>query len=147
MDWMTLITSATTLIAGGGWFVNWRANRKKAAAEADSAAVAAMKDALEEIRKSNDFFQSMHDKDTAAIAGKNREILELTADNVTLKMMVCRHDACPFREPPKGRGGEWYEAHKHDDFPTDTEPITVIGRRNGYYVRRLPAKETGKGQE
>lgn len=34
MDWLELGLSITTLICGGGWFINYRANKRKANAEA-----------------------------------------------------------------------------------------------------------------
>ena len=34
MDIYTLISSILTLICGGGWFINWRAKKRKESAEA-----------------------------------------------------------------------------------------------------------------
>lgn len=123
----------------------------KAEAEADSAAVAAMKDAIAEVRQSNDNFQQIHSRDAQALAEKdgqiqtlNAKILELTADNATLKMLVCKHDGCPFREPVKGRGGEWWEAQKHSDSLTDVDSIVQIAKKKGYSVKRLPSNVNSK---
>lgn len=147
MDWITLITGAAGIIAGGGWFLNWRAYKAKTNAEADSAAVSAMKDAIAELRISNDKFQALNDKNQGTIADKdakiealNERIGTLREDVATLKMIICRHDACPFREPLKGQGGEWYEMHRTDETLVDTESIYSIAKRKGYYIKRLPVK-------
>lgn len=144
MDWIALITTALSLFLGGGWFVNARAAKKKASAEADSAAVAALKEAMEELRDVNREINAIHDKDTAAIAEKNETIAGLREELVALKMMVCRHDACPFREPVKGLGAKWWDEHSTDAVLTDTESIGMIGKRYGWVVKRLPVREANK---
>lgn len=147
MDWLNFILGAATIVSGGGWFLNWKAYRAKTNAEADSAAVSAMKDAIAELRISNDKFQALNDKNLGVIATKdekiealNERIGTLREDAATLKMIMCRHDACPFREPLKGQGGEWYEKHRTDETLVDTESIYSIAKRKGYYLRHLPVK-------
>lgn len=142
IDWTAVVTALAGVISGGGIssVFLWRSRRKKANAEADSAAVSAMADALEEIRKSNDFFQGQIEAYRKRTEEQSERLIELTSDNTALKMMVCRHDACPFREPLKGKGGEWFEQHKHDETLTDTESFYTIARKHGYTVKRLPSK-------
>lgn len=141
--------------------MNWRASRRQKDAEADKASAQAdketvlamreayntMKDALAEVRASNDRINEVHEKDEQTIAAKNTENTALREENAavreenaSLKMMICKHAACPFKEPPIGKGREWYDTHKHDDMLTDTESIIVIGKRHGWYLKRLPGK-------
>lgn len=123
------------------------AEADKASAQADKETVLAMreaydamKDALAEVRTSNDRFLTVHENDEQTIASKNESITTLREENAALKMLICKHAACPFREPPMGRGPLWWEQHKTDEVLTDTDSVGVIGRRFGYYVKRLPVK-------
>lgn len=153
MDWAQVISALAGALAGGGLvrLATLGSARRKAGAEADSAAVAAMreaydamKDALSEIRESNDRFLAAHTRDEAAMAEKDSRALGLAADNAALEMLACRHDACPFREPAKGLGAEWWKGRKGSgERLTDTESIQSIGRRLGYSVKRLPARDNG----
>lgn len=144
------------------------ADADKAAAQADKETVLAMreaynalKDALAEVRVSNDRADETHLKDQQTIAEKDAVIAEKDArivalleenatfreENASLKMMICKHAACPFKEPPIGKGGEWYDTHKHDDMLTDTESIIVIGKRHGWSLKRLPPKPVKEPNE
>lgn len=150
IDWTQVLVGLLGVLGAVdlGRLVFFRSSKKKADAEAEGAVlqnekveIEALKDAIDEVRKSNDRFLEIHEKDTAAIAEKNKRIVELSEDVAALKMMVCKHDACPFREPVKGRGGQWWENQKHSDEITDAESITAIGKRKGYLVKRLPEKK------
>lgn len=154
MDWTTIsqiLLAIATLVAGGGWWVNRRAARRlaeaqaeTAAVEAPTAAIAALKSAMDELSETNRELNAIHDKDTAAIAEKNESNTALREENAALKMMICKHAACPFKEPPMGRGALWWEQHKADEVLTDTESIGMIGKRYGYVVKRLPVKDNNK---
>lgn len=143
MDWTTIILSALSgLITGGGLvsLITLKSTRKKAENDADSPAIANMKTVLDEVQeqlgsmnKMHGNLLEMHEKDTATIEAKNERINTLTGDLATVKMLLCKHDACPFRTPPKGRGGEWYENNKAD-LPTDSEPVQTFAARQGYTV-------------
>lgn len=155
--WIQLLLGALDITAIGALIVTLatlhsakrkaNADADKAGAEADKETVKAMreaydamKDALSEIRASNDRFLEVHARDETTIAEKNAMIVDLTTDNTALKMLACKHDACPFREPVKGRGAAWWEAHKNDEQLTDTESIYQIGKKYGYAIKRLPVK-------
>lgn len=69
MDWLNYALSALTLVAGGGWFVNYRA--KKIRAEADSwkaqqevyqTTITDLKESCEYIRKDRDLLRQENEK-------------------------------------------------------------------------------------
>lgn len=69
MDWLNYALSALTLVAGGGWFVNYRA--KKIRAEADSwkaqqevyqTTIRDLKESCEYIRKDRDLLRQENEK-------------------------------------------------------------------------------------
>lgn len=157
IDWTSILTALAGLIGGGGLsaFAYRKANKKKAEAEADSAAVASMKqtldamtDTLNEVRKSNDKFIEIHEDDAKALSEKDKaiaaneaEISDLRAMNATVSMLVCRHVGCSLREPIYGSGVKWYEKYKDDiSLGIDHTPVNVLLRMQGKKKKEI---ETG----
>lgn len=68
---------------------------------------------------------------------QNEIINDLRAENVFCKSIVCKHGACPFREPERGRGKYWLDAHKDEGEGTliDVIPIQLIAQKYGFSVK------------
>lgn len=65
MDWISIVTTITTLFAGGGWFIYYKANKRKAngdAAQSEAEGWAKMQEVYQE-----------HIKDMSEITQKVRE--------------------------------------------------------------------------
>lgn len=67
MDIYTFVTTILTLICGGGWFVNWRAKRRKESAEARQSELEATKteqdmyqEMLADVREHNDVLRKFN---------------------------------------------------------------------------------------
>lgn len=140
MDWTTIFTALAGLIGGGGLTTIFylKPNKKKAVAEAEAVEIQNLKEVIEQLTKLHDTLSTVHKEDERTKQEQAQKILEQTADMATCQTLMCCHDACPFRQPVKGRGATWFSLHKGDDSMTDTEPITVIAKRHGYYIKRLP---------
>lgn len=75
MDVYEILSYAATAVGAGGLtqFLNWRASKRTAAAEAAKAEVGVKADEIENIRKSLEVYQTI-------IADQNARIAELTAE-------------------------------------------------------------------
>lgn len=99
MEWTTIITSILTLVAGGGWWVSARRNKKAG----DLALI---------------------DKLQAKIQEQNDNLTSLKCANITLGQNICKHAGCACRAPSRGRGFLYFEHHKNEeDFGLDYTPI------------------------
>ncbi len=133
MDLITvIITSLVTLLGGGvaGVFINKAAAKKKPEIENlgleiqnEAASVAAMKDAIEEIRKSNDHFQEIHEKDEETISGLRREMLDKDTDLTLCQSMLCKNMCCQKRKPITGKGKAFFEKLKAGEEELNFEPV------------------------
>ena len=113
MDWITILSLIGTLLGGAGitQIINWGAQKRKANLEnkqievnTDSTAVETLKDAIAEIRTSNDHFQ-------AVIADREHEINKLREENLSkdkdiilCQSMLCKKMCCKTRKPIVGLG-------------------------------------------
>jgi len=146
MDWVTLasIVLGEGLLAFIIGIVTIRSTKKKAEAEAklalaeaekakveaDNAAVAPMRDALEMLRQQLlDSGQREAEKD-ATIERLREEKDDLIGQASSVKATMCVHMGCALRDPLLGQGDQWYETHKND--PTlgvDYLPFTTLMKR------------------
>lgn len=129
MDIGTIISYIVTLIGGGiiTRLITLGATKKKANAEADSAAIDALKSAISELRDMQTEGAAREDKYTAQIAERDAKIEELhqqladkRCENTTKGYYMCVHQGCVLRCPSLGRGKEYYLQHSgEDDFGAD----------------------------
>lgn len=134
MDWTQIVIAALGAfgVVDLGHFIFFRANKKKANAEADnlvidgmektiaalSARVKADEEAME--RKDNKIEQLYDDKNT------------FREDLVSAQTLMCVHMGCVLRKPAQGQGAEWFERHKADPaLGVDYLPINQLMRLYG----------------
>lgn len=129
MDWISVITGVIGLIGGGigTRIVTIKSTKRKAGAEADSAAIEALKSAIAELREMQEESGAREDKLNAQIADRDAKIEKLHSEladkrceNTTKGYYMCVHQGCALRRPSLGRGKEYYSQHiGEDDFGAD----------------------------
>lgn len=80
-------------------------------------------------------------KKTEQLLERAEDITALRIEITRLEQLICKHEVCPFREPCRFAGKEWWESVKgSEDKITDNESMHEIGRRYGYLVKKMPSK-------
>ena len=51
-------------------------------------------------------------------------------------MLICKHTACPLRDPGYGHGKEWMEKNLNGEEATDSISIEDIAESKGYTIKR-----------
>lgn len=125
-----IITSLISLLAGGGlsWLVFYKLNRKEKVAEVDSKVVDNIQDVLSEVKERN---VALHDRLSEIQERLNKsedESINLKSDVAVLRVGLCTHISCPFRNPALGSkvdlSGEVY----------DTQDIVEVASQKGYSI-------------
>ncbi|MGI6430552.1 MAG: hypothetical protein ACOXZ6_12665 [Syntrophomonadaceae bacterium] len=127
MDWVSIITAVGGVLSGGGVMaiLNWRANKRKAEAEAKQAEAEASRTEAEGksmIFESENHFidqlQEQQDKYLQVFAGKDKKIDELydklrRSENKVILCAnnICVHHGCECRLPGRGLGLKWVDGH------------------------------------
>ena len=154
MDSTTILTALGTFVSGGGIMalINWRANRRRAEAEAKQAEAEANKTVVEGKSMSSeienrfiDQLQEQQDKYLAIIDKKDKKIDELQKDYLNLATKhttavsnICVHQGCGIRLPSRGLGRKWMDSREEDpDLGGDFDSIEMLysnykaGKGNG----------------
>ncbi len=130
MEWTTIITTLIGGLLGGGGLsaiLNWRNIKKKGSAEADSAAIDALNNAINTMsqidegkdKEITDLKQELRDKQTQ-IDNLNEQLTQKRCENTTKGYYMCVHQGCNLRRPTMGRGKEYYAKHNGEtDFGCD----------------------------
>ena len=116
MDWISIITSITTLIAGGGWFVYYTANKRKANAEATQAEADGWKLQQEVYQQTiNDLKESCEyiKKDRNLLREDNRKLRE--ENNVLREKINALEEQIYELQNAVARQGRQIEAIKNDN--------------------------------
>lgn len=122
-----------------GRFIFFRSSRKQAEGEADSAAVAPLKDANEILRMQladSDTHNADLEQHIEELRKEKEELFtQLIAareENATIKQLLCVHGACYLRKPIRGRGGKWYDDYKDDpSLGIDMLPLNQLMKAYG----------------
>ena len=51
-------------------------------------------------------------------------------------MLICKHTACPLRDPGYGHGKDWMEKNLSGEESTDSISIEDIAESKGYTIKR-----------
>ena len=89
--WELIVTGISSFIVSGGLttLVCLKTIKKKSANEADSVAVETMKDAICEIRQSNDNLIEINKQLTSKVNELNEKIIELEKDMTLGESLIC----------------------------------------------------------
>lgn len=121
--WEIILTGIVSLLSGAGmvFWINPKAFKKKADLENEAISIAALKDAVEEVRKSNDHYQTV-------IADRDNEISKLREDNLSkdkdvilCQSMLCKKMCCKSRQPITGLGEKFLNDLKSGEEKLDYE--------------------------
>lgn len=124
--WEVIISSAISLIAGGGimQLINWKANKKKAVLENDSTAVDNLNKVIDTLERSNSHFEEVNKQREDELAQLRREVIECEGDLTLATSYICGKCGCKFRLPPsRGNGRQYIEKLKSGEEIPDYEPV------------------------
>lgn len=120
MDWVALLSAVGGIISGGGLtgLLYWRANRRKAEAEASKIDAEGQSVISDAENRFIDQMQEQQDKYLQVFTNKDKKIDELydklrAAENkvVLCADNLCVHHGCGCRFPGRGLGLKWVNDH------------------------------------
>ena len=139
MDWTFIKALLTGLLSGGGIMaiINWRSNKRKAAAEASQSEAQSTDTAVVALNKAIDTLQEERDHDRSIIDKLTQEREALTNDKIALinrlgamKVCMCIHLGCIMRKPTQGQADKWIEDHGGEElYGADYTPVNILFRR------------------
>jgi len=152
MNWTEIIIGVLGLFAAGDLLrlIFFRASRKEAEAKAegvvqenDSAAVATLERAIEQMSKTNEAYAQMIENLRAERDAEHERNIAKDESIATLQTLICKHMGCSIREPISGQGRKWFEENKEDiSMGLDFLPINQLMRRYGDKKRQEVKNET-----
>ena len=113
MDWTQIVVTIIGMfgVIDLGRLLFFKSSKKKANAEADSAAVEPLKNAIEILNAQLlDANTKISNKDEK-IASLAAEVTALKLERVTTCTAMCVHYGCKLRAPLRGQGLHWLEEH------------------------------------
>jgi hypothetical protein len=132
--WISIITGAFSLLGGLGLgrLLFYKANSKKANAEADNLAIEGFKETVKSLTEDNNRLRSQNDQKDAKIERLLDDKDLEREGRVAAEQGYCRHFGCVLREPAIGQGREWLEAHRNDPaMGADYLPINQLMKKYG----------------
>ena len=146
MDWGIIITAIISVLTTSGiavFFINPRAAKKKpeienknANAEADKTIVETARELIDELKEERKDTDNRYDKLEEKYDNKTRELDEANSNLVMCSMLICKHTACPLRDPGYGHGKDWMEKNLSGEESTDSISIEDIAESKGYTIKR-----------
>ena len=146
MDWGIIITAIISVLTTSGiaaFFINPRAAKKKpeienknANAEADKTIVETARELIDELKEERKDADNRYDKLEEKYDAKTKELDEANSNLVMCSMLICKHTACPLRDPGYGHGKDWMEKNLNGEEATDSISIEDIAESKGYTIKR-----------
>ena len=146
MDWGIIITAIISVLTTGGlsaFLSNPIAAKKKpeienksANAEADKTIVDTAKELLNELKEDRKDADERYDRLEEKYDAKTKELDEANSNLVMCSMLICKHTACPLRDPGYGQGKDWLEKNLNKEESVDSISIEDIAESKGYTIKR-----------
>lgn len=146
MDWGIIITAIISVLTTGGvaaFFINPRAAKKKpeienknANAEADKTIIGTARELINELKEERKDADDRYDKLEERYDAKTKELDETNSNLVMCSMLICKHTACPLRDPGYGQGKDWLEKNLNREESVDSTLIEDIAENKGYTIKR-----------
>ena len=146
MDWGIIITAIISVLTTGGvaaFFINPRAAKKKpeienknANAEADKTIIGTARELINELKEERKDADDRYDKLEEKYDAKTKELDEANSNLVMCGMLICKHTACPLRDPGYGQGKDWLEKNLNRKESVDSTLIEDIAENKGYTIKR-----------
>ena len=147
MDWGIIITAIISVLTTSGiaaFFINPRAAKKKpeidnknANAEADKTIVETAKELINELKEERKDVYDRYDKLEEKYDIKTKELDEANSNLVMCSMLICKHTACPLRDPGYGQGKDWLEKNLNGEESVDSTSMEDIAESKGYIIKRI----------
>ena len=119
MDWGIIITAIVSVLTTGGvaaFLLNPKAAKKKpeienksANAEADKVILETAKELIGELKEDRKDADDRYDKLEERYDVRTKELDQANSNMVMCSMLICKHTACPLRDPRYGQGKDWLE--------------------------------------
>ena len=146
MDWGIIITAIVSVLTTGGvaaFFINPKAAKKKpeienknANAEADKTIIGTARELINELKEERKDADDRYDKLEEKYDAKTKELDEANSNLVMCSMLICKHTACPLRDPGYGQGKDWLEKNLNRKESVDSTLIEDIAENKGYTIKR-----------
>ena len=146
MDWGIIITAIISVLTTGGlaaFLSNPIAAKKKpeienksANEEADKTIVDTAKELLNELKEDRKDADERYDRLEEKYDAKTKELDEANSNLVMCSMLICKHTACPLRDPGYGQGKDWLEKNLNKEESVDSISIEDIAESKGYTIKR-----------
>ena len=146
MDWGIIITAIISVLTTGGvaaFLSNPRAAKKKpeienknANAEADKTIIDTAKELINELKEDRKDADERYDRLEEKYDAKTKELDETNSNLVMCSMLICKHTACPLRDPGYGHGKDWMEKNLNGEEATDSISIEDIAESKGYTIKK-----------
>ena len=147
MDWGIIITAIISVLTTSGiaaFFINPRAAKKKpeidnknANAEADKTIVETASELINELKEERKDADDRYDKLEEKYDAKTKELDEANSNLVMCSMLICKHTACPLRDPGYGQGKDWLEKNLNGEESADSTSMEDIAESKGYIIKRI----------
>ena len=147
MDWGIIITAIISVLTTGGvaaFFINPRAAKKKpeienknANAEADKTIIGTARELINELKEERKDADDRYDKLEERYDAKTKELDETNSNLVMCSMLICKHTACPLRDPGYGQGKDWLEKNLNREESVDSTSMEDIAESKGYIIKRI----------
>ena len=146
MIWEVIITAVISVLTTGGvaaFLANPRAAKKKpeienknANAEADKTIIETARELINELKEERKDADDRYDKLEEKYDAKTKELDETNSNLVMCSMLICKHTACPLRDPGYGQGKDWLEKNLNREESVDSTLIEDIAENKGYAIKR-----------
>ena len=146
MDWGIIITAIISVLTTGGvaaFLINPIAAKKKpeienknANAEADKTIIGTARELINELKEERKDADDRYDKLEERYDAKTKELDEANSNLVMCSMLICKHTACPLRDPGYGQGKDWLEKNLNRKESVDSTLIEDIAENKGYTIKR-----------
>jgi len=149
MDWTQIVIAALGAVGvlDLGRIIFFKANRKKANAEADNIAIEGLKNTIETLEGRVASDQASLERKDAKIEALYDEKNAYREDLASCQTLMCIHLGCALRRPAQGQGAEWLRDHKEDPaLGVDYLPINQLIKEYGE-EKRAREKDKAEGDE
>ena len=147
MTWEVIITAVISVLTTGGvaaFLANPRAAKKKpeienknANAEADKTIIGTARELINELKEERKDADDRYDKLEERYDAKTKELDETNSNLVMCSMLICKHTACPLRDPGYGQGKDWLEKNLNGEESVDSTSMEDIAESKGYIIKRI----------
>lgn len=139
MDWTQIVIALLGIVGAFdlGRIMFFKANKKKANAEADNIVIEGMEKTIAAMSSRIESDEEAMNRKDAKIEELYEEKNRTREDLASAQTLMCIHMGCAVRKPVRGQGAEWLRDHKSDPaLGVDYLPINQLIRQYGETKKR-----------